>query len=338
LILTDLVHAVLPQRLGEFSSSSFTFHCLLYIRFFKPQVVGSLGAFQDGGLQHNNPASIAQWEMQFLWPNKPQPDFALSLGTGTSSPAVISQSPTISRFYVRLFKSFMRNLDGEDAWKRFLNSVPLGMRRRFHRLNVSLVGPEPRLDDTVVIPELKNRVAQTIGEQKPLISSIFDSIIASMFYFELEHVPKLGRAGYECSGSIFCRLNMPPDGLRYLYDRLLKTQSWFLIQGNPVSCIQYNHIPKTLPPFQRRVSFRAESLDEVVSISIRGITSEPLLLSGFPTTIHRLVEAQQLDSPFGTMDHTVAEKPLPHIPQKRSYDREARSTKRPCIRLGGSST
>ncbi|KAJ5035237.1 acyl transferase/acyl hydrolase/lysophospholipase [Bipolaris maydis] len=301
--------------------------------FFKPQVVGSLGAFQDGGLQHNNPASIAQWEMQFLWPNKPQPDFALSLGTGTSSPTVVSKSPTISRFYIRLFKSFMRNLDGEDAWKRFLNSISPNVRQRFHRLNIRLAGPEPSLDDTFVIPELKSKVAQTIDEDRPRISSIFDSMIASIFYFELDNLPTLGNTGYDCSGFIFCRLDIPPDNLRYLYNRLLTTDSWFLIQGTPVSCVQNGYVPKSLPPFRRHISFQVETLEEMLTISIRGIISKPLLISGFPTTIQKLIEAQQLDSPYGTVDH-VDQKPLPTIPRKRSAKSPhwiTRGMKRACI-------
>lgn len=76
--------------------------------------------------------------------------------------------------------------------------------QRFHRLNVRLAGPEPSLDDTVVILELKTKVEQTIVEERLLISSIFDSMIAFMFYFELDDLPTLRDAGYNCNGFIFC--------------------------------------------------------------------------------------------------------------------------------------
>ncbi|KAF1359294.1 FabD/lysophospholipase-like protein, partial [Lizonia empirigonia] len=48
--------------------------------FFNPQTVGRIGVFQEGGLLHNCPSDIAEWETRFVWPNKPDnPDFALSL-------------------------------------------------------------------------------------------------------------------------------------------------------------------------------------------------------------------------------------------------------------------
>jgi hypothetical protein len=160
--------------------------------------------FQDGGLQHNNPASIAQWEIGFVWPHKPKPDFALSLGTGTSSVTTTSNSITKSQFYVRIFKSFMRNLDGEDAWKQFCNSVSPQMRTRFHRLNVELTGPEPSLNDALIILELKSNVLRTIKEDKSVITGVVDAMLASMFYFEVDTLPVLEQNGYNCHRYIFC--------------------------------------------------------------------------------------------------------------------------------------
>jgi hypothetical protein len=282
--------------------------------FFKPQAVRSLGTYQDGGLQHNNPASIAQWEARFIWPTKYNPDFALSLGTGTSAVAA-DLGLTNSRFYVRVFKSFMRNIDGEDAWRRFYNSLDPNVRPRYHRLNVQFTGPEPSLDDALQIPDLKAIALRKIEDDKATMTSVVDAMLASMFYFELDALPNLDGGSYLCLGYIHCRLDLPIEGLRYLYDQLLQTSSWFLIQGSPVQCVQ--SIPKGLPPFKRRVSFRTESMDEVIGFSIRGITSIPKLLSGFPTTLAKLVEDQDLIKPFGSLDHKVSEKPLPAIPAKR---------------------
>jgi hypothetical protein len=284
-------------------------------RFFKPQTVRTLGIFQDGGLQHNNPASIAQWERKFIWKNREEPDFALSLGTGTSSVTAGSNSGSISRFYVRLYKSFMRNLDGEDAWKRFLNSVAPTARHRYHRLNIQFPGPEPSLDDAQQIPELKASVSTAVQERNELIVTIVDYMIASMFYFELDSLPVPREGGYMCSGYIFCRLDIPKHSLRRLYDRMIETSSWFLIQGIPIRCVE--GVPESLPPFKRRVTFRVDSLTEMIAFSIRGITSCPKMLSGFPTSISDLIANQNLDSPFGTVDHFVVEKPLPTIPLKR---------------------
>jgi hypothetical protein len=209
----------------------------------------------------------------------------------------------------------MRNLDGEDAWKRFYNSLDSKKRSRYHRLNVKFAGPEPSLDDALQIPILKAVAFRKIEEDKATLASIIDAMLASMFYFELDALPMLDGDDYLCLGYIRCRIDLPLEGLRYLYSQLLETSSWFLIQGSPVQCVQ--SIPKGLPPFKKRVTFRAETMDEVVAFSIRGITSNPRLLSGFPTTLTRLIEDQGLVKPFGTIDHVVSEKPLPAIPAKR---------------------
>lgn len=276
-----------------------------------------LGLFQDGGLRHNNPASIAQWEAQFLWPCKAGPDFVLSLGTGTTASATVSTDDAICKpkFYERLFASFMRSLDGEDAWERFLNNVPMKSRHRYHRLNIQFKGPELCLDNADRLPELKENVSSTLDHDRLTMLSVVDSVLASMFYFELDRLPVRDKSGFSCSGMIFCRLNLPADGLRELHLRLVETSSWFIIQGCPVVCSQ--GIPKGLPPFRKRVSFRVESRDELITFSLRGITSKSRQLSGFPTTLDHLIQEQQLDRPFGTIDHRFADKSLPITPIKR---------------------
>lgn len=275
----------------------------------------SLGTYQDGGLQHNNPASIAQWESRFIWPDKPEPDFALSLGTGTSSALVEHESWWKSRFTFRLFKSLMRTINSEDAWKRFYNSLAPASRPRYHRLNIQFSGAEPSLDDATHIPDLKASVTNTIELDRSPFADVLDSMIASIFYFELDDMPTLHKASYKCEGYIRCRLNLPIEGLRYLYSRLLESSSWFIVQGNPITCVQ--SLPKCLPPYKRRVTFSVGSIDEKIAISIRGITKKTKLLSGFPTSLGSLITEQKLDSPFGTIDHCCDEKPLPAVPAKR---------------------
>jgi hypothetical protein len=109
----------------------------------------------------------------------------------------------------------MRILDSKDAWKRFFNSVAPASRNRYYRLNVRFSGPEPSLDDALQIPELKARVSKTIEADTSVITTILDSIIASIFYFELDSdsLPKSSKSGYTYSGHIFCCLNIPSRGL-----------------------------------------------------------------------------------------------------------------------------
>ncbi|KAF2633018.1 FabD/lysophospholipase-like protein [Macroventuria anomochaeta] len=272
--------------------------------FFKPQAVGKLGTYQDGGLHHNCPSDMAQWETRFVWPSKPDdPDFALSLGTGTSSEEGISST---SRFLLRLLNCWKHGLNGQKGYDRFINSVPPKSRPRYHRLNIQFSGPEPSLDDALKIPEMKERVTRMIELEEGRMTAIFDAIIASLFYFELDGPPNLEAGEFQCSGHIYCRADLRADGLRYLYKQLQDKSSWFYIQGNPVRCVE--HIPRSLPPFKRRVCFQVKLEDELISMSIRGITSTSQSISGFPTTVQHLIK----------IDHSLNEKPLPAIPRKRS--------------------
>lgn len=52
---------------------------------FQPTQISSLGAFQDGGLKHNNQINLALWESCCIWPSVSQPDIVLSLDTGTNT-------------------------------------------------------------------------------------------------------------------------------------------------------------------------------------------------------------------------------------------------------------
>lgn len=210
----------------------------------------------------------------------------------------------------------MRSLNGEDAWKKFLNGVSSEERHRYHRINVGLPEGEPRLDDVDQIATLKELALQAIPVNETL-TAVTDYMIASAFYFELDDIPARVGRHYQCCGYISCRLDLPLEGRSRLYEWFLVTSSWFVIQGRPAQCTK--NIPKGLPPFRRRLSFLVDSLEETVSISICGITTTGKAISGFPTTIGKLITAQQLDCPFGTVSQTL-NKRLPLIPLKRARE------------------
>ena len=63
------------------------------------------------------------------------------------------------------------------------------------------------------------------------------------------------------------------------------------------------------------------TLSESIIISIRGITSIPRLISGFPISLKDLINLQQLYAPFSWVDHLILKKPLPSILVKRKIDK-----------------
>ena len=224
--------------------------------------MGKIETFQDGGLHHNCPSAIAEWETRFIWPSKPDdPDFALSLGTGTLSEEGVGTGiqsedgvSITNRFLLRVWNSWKQWLNAEEGYTRYINSVPQKSRPRYHRLSINFDGNEPGLDDALKIPDMKKSVTRTIKLEEGRITAVVDAIIASMFYFELDGLPNLEAGRFQCSGYIYCRADLQADGLRYLYKRLQDTSSWFYIQGDPIKCVDY--MPKNLPPFKRGYVFK----------------------------------------------------------------------------------
>jgi hypothetical protein len=286
-------------------------------RFFKPRLLRNLGTFQDGGLYYNNPLNIAMWETKYIWPDKVV-DFALSIGTGTTdhdsrASSADSHSPVKDRFLSRLYKTFMKSLDGEKMWREIFNSLTEREKGRYHRLNLPIQGKEPTLDDIVSIDALKTQARSWIKANQRFLPSL-DSIYASMFYFELDRYPRYSDNAYRCVGHIHCRVKMPLNGRRRLYERLDSTSSYFLVLGHPTRCVDYIPTSSSIPPFKRKIQFTVESMDEDIGITLLGLTSSPKTISGLPQTVAELVRTQQLQSPFGRADCAEEEKALPLTP------------------------
>jgi len=151
---------------------------------------------------------------------------------------------------------------------------------------------------------------------------IRDLMYAAMFYFELDCMPDYVDGRYICTGHIFCRLNLSRKGRQTLYRQLLDSSSHFVIDGRPIPCVE--RIPSCIPPFIRKVRFTLQSMNEFVSITVRGVTLRPRTISGLPKTLKELAQAQVLDAPFGSTDHSRSAKILPELPMKRKFhDAEA---------------
>jgi len=69
--------------------------------------------------------------------------------------------------------------------------------------------------------------------------------------------------------------------------------------------------------YRRSLDLRLKSTKDDIHVYISGVTSEPTPISGMPTQLDWLVEAQSLESPFGTIDNHSVEKRLPNTPSKR---------------------
>lgn len=279
----------------------------------------NLGTFQDGGLQHNNPLKLALWEVKFLWPDKAQPDFALSVGTGMSNSffKIGPQSPVKKRFVSRIFDTFMDSMDGEKLWREFYNTVSESERGRYHRMNLTLQGSQPALDDSSIMETLETQAADHVRSKMPT-EPILDSMLASAFYFEFDSLPQWKESSYLCHGHIFCRLPLSRSGRKTLLSQLAQHPSYFALNGDPVACVE--RVSKPAAPYKRKISFRLNTLRETVAITLRGVTSKPHSISGLPKSANAIIKAQRLTAPFGRCDNLTSEKKLPSLPRKRKLD------------------
>ena len=148
---------------------------------------------------------------------------------------------------------------------------------------------------------------------------IRDLMYAAMFYFELDRMPEYIDGRYICTGHIFCRLHLSRKGRESLYRQLVDTSSYFVIDGRPIPCVE--RVPSCIPPFVRKVRFTLQSMNDFVGITVRGVTLRPRSISGLPKTLKALVQAQVLEAPFGSTDHSRSAKILPERPPIRKHHR-----------------
>ncbi|PPJ52146.1 hypothetical protein CBER1_10984 [Cercospora berteroae] len=310
---------------------------------FPPVRVAGAGLFQDGGLHFNNPAQLADWETQALWPEHKARDFELSLGTGFSQGILRSQP----KFLRRLLDSMLHNMDGQKIHKEYIRNRSIRDKERTERFNFDYGFPEPALDDCTRMEWLESETYRHI-DLTDSIARARDAAISSLFYFELDRLPEFcpgsnSKSFWQCSGYIACRNQPCQEG----YEALVKDleRSFFLITefcssehndegpsaaplGQPEHCLTN---ASTVGIYRKPLTFSVRSLDNKVAITLNGITSQPKSISGFPTSVNQLSKRQQLQAPFGRPDHSIG-KPLPARPaigRKRKMSSAERESLQP---------
>ena len=277
-----------------------------FCSYFRPKHIEGIGDVQDDGILQNSPLTMALSEFHAVYPDVSQPQFLINLGTGTArSPERHQENRRRAlfrnNFIARAFRSYMKLLSGQRPWEDFRRSVKSSsVKDRFFRLDVIFEGPEPRLDDVTVIPELKDLVLsdqslyQAIGE-------IARRIIAALFYFELEAIPEQNNGEFKGVGHIFCFRKRSDPALTALVDKLSRSSATFVLNGVKVpGSITDPSFWDADGNFQKRIPFKVNG---EISISLREEGSQDYPISGAPFTVEKLVAAQGLNSHFGTADH-----------------------------------
>lgn len=159
---------------------------------------------------------IANEERKALWPSlaEQDPDLLLSIGTGYDpNQHILSTNPGprskagIEGHLRRLLKIAMDaiqdNLDCEKTWKNFITALGIQpedeeTKRKYQRLNPDFTDSLPKLDEVARMNELEEKT-EIIFLQHPLISEIANTLIATLFYFEIAQVT-LKADRIECKG------------------------------------------------------------------------------------------------------------------------------------------
>ncbi|KAF7894677.1 uncharacterized protein EAF01_010127 [Botrytis porri] len=275
--------------------------------YFKPMSIPGIGTFQDGGVRQNDPGNIALQEVSALFPNSLEPSLVVSLGTGAARVDNVpymgpSRGLIKDGFIPRLVRAFKLSFGSTIPHKhRSLRSR--GSREQYFRFDIEFDHPEPELDDTTRIQEVKEHARSTICESKEL-DHLARCVIAELFLFELNDVPRKERGRYVCHGRIICRLRAHVPAFKALLEQLKKSSAVFLVQGHPVKCCTEDETSKDQNGnFSKAVSIEVFDKRTSFTIQLKEGSSQPCSISGSPFSIESLVTAQHLDSPFGTVDH-----------------------------------
>jgi hypothetical protein len=307
------VRGVLLQHPGKRTSYYNPLSIANFNRIFSAKNIADLGKFQDGGLKHNNPIEVALKEIKALFPNDPSAKAStlkVSLGTGKApdhDPEIYgSSSWWRDLWFFRLCRALWSSIDSQEGDDRIsreeLNSLQdeqrTGkMRRRgeYFRFNVQFSGPEPRLDDPSKIPEMKLLAREATLHSKEL-DRLAHCIIAELFVFELESVPRKENGRYSCIGYILCCHRAGTPAFAELLARLTRSSAKFLLRGRTLpGSIRDRSSNARDGNFRKRVCFEVTSRQDLVSVHLREGKSEACSISGSPFSVDWLVEAQTLD-------------------------------------------
>lgn len=233
-----------------------------------------------------------------MFPLLEEPDFVVSLGTGEPKPhddfpvansRNIWKNGALPRL-CRLFFEKMRDKKLRQAFQA---------HPRYHRLNVQFDGEEPRLDDVHSIPRLRYKAEEdeSISERIERVAHCF---IASLFYFELDSLPRRVDGKYLGTGRILCSIPQKDPAFSQLFGRLSGSSAHFWIDGWPeVQVVDDDSFDKD-GNFRKRVELNT---DGRFAITLKQNAAEPCNISGSPFSVDKLVRLQGFKAVFGQPDH-----------------------------------
>ena len=194
----------------------------------------------------------------------------------------------------------MSSLDGERAWRDVVNRIDDSTKTDFFRLNVAFEGAEPLLDDIQCIDTLRRSVhLQPQGARER--TDVASALLIASFYFELEVLPKFQAGQYLCTGMIRCRNDF--DSVFKSLSRIHTSPLRFMTETENLGMLNMEDVCNSCHLYHKRIQFFVRQLDDAFSIFIKFNSLERRKISGFPQSMGWFARQQQLDAPFGRVDH-----------------------------------
>lgn len=288
-------------------------------------------ACRDGGLRENNPVQLAVNEARKLWGppvwSNVQFDMILSVGSGFArNPQTKPASwHILPDWLVALFNALISTMNGQDAWKRFIESQEgrTRIKDRSSRLNVKFDSDtELALDDVAGIPRMEALARQCSFYERlcvwdpfcPILQKwaldkattlerLADRLRASVFFFQLVSITKQSEI-YSVSGWIGCQLSgsTEPGDSHALGALLARTEGFwvkerkFALPGRDSGAATSSNSNGTRVPFVLDIDFSHQQMDVPVRIDVefKGNKSHVTSISGFPMTLRALLGYRDL--------------------------------------------
>lgn len=287
-------------------------YLLIFDSLFPTIDIPGLGTFQDGGIRRlNNPINLALSEAKHLWPNSPNPDVFISLGTGS---AATDSSQTVSRFrnifvdgwVPRIYRSFSSSFEGQCGWREILGLLDDKSRDDYFRFDLSVPSGLPSMDNTDCMDQLSKLVhSNPSGQQKHL--EAIASLLATSFFFQLDSRPQYYSGFLQCIGTIRCRA--PAQYAINWIDGFDSSRKDFYKDNMNLGLhLTPDDICYSCNRYCRRVRFIVRDLNENIGISIQ-FGGKQRHLSGFPNNMQWFIEQQGIDGNFGSPNHRVYPRP-----------------------------
>lgn len=236
-------------------------------------------------------------EVAALFPLVDEPDFVVSLGTGEPKPSphpasAAPRSVWRNGAFPRLCRLFWEKMRDRTIRQAFQTHP------RYHRLDVRVDGDEPRLDDVASMAEMMS-VARHDASCEDTIDDVARSIVASLFYFELDAIPRREGTRHKCTGRIRCSIEPSEPAFAVLVQRLARSAAQFWVDGSVVADLDDTCLGSA-GGFQKQIEFDA---CERFAIALKQDAAGPCHISGSPFSVRRLLLQQGLLAVFGRPDH-----------------------------------